>query len=264
MNYGMDYEGGSNSAGGGFGVGTQESTEKRSRRSYDEQTLIPITISMALKAHGDPSNGDGSLVLADGRPLHIIKIIGAVRNADAQSTNVMYTLEDGTGIIDVKQWHDENDESEVRKEVFNEGDYIKVIGQIKEYDGKKQLVANAVRSLASGNELTHHLLEVVYSAETFKRADSIVPPMKNSDLVFSSGATIAGGVQRTDDSNKERLIEFIQQHHNESEEGVSTDQCVQALAPGIPECNLREMIQFLSEEGQIYSTVNDNFFKLAY
>lgn len=270
MNYGMDYQGGDvGGGGGGFGGATQDSAEKKSRRSYDEQTLIPVTISMAFKARGDSSGGDESLTLADGRPLHSVKIVGAVRNVDAQSTNVMYTIEDGTGAIDVKQWYDDNDSNEVtemRKAAIKEGNYITVIGQIKEYDGNKQLIANSVRSLVSGNELTHHLLEVMCSAEKFKRADSIVVPpvmqMHKNNMGFNSGSVMGGGVGVDGDFNKNRVLEILQRYNNESEEGVSIDRCVQEL-PDMSESEIRAAAELLSEEGQVYSTINENSFKVA-
>jgi replication factor A2 len=143
----------------------------KKRRSYDEQTLIPVTIGMVNKAHMDVSSGDGTLVLEDGRPLHTIKLIAAVRSIEDMSTNVWYQIEDGTGLMDMKQWLDDNDSSvvmEMRKETTKDGIYIKVIGQVKDYEGQKMIVANSVHRISTGNELTHHMLEVIYSAESLR------------------------------------------------------------------------------------------------
>ncbi len=38
-----------------------------------------------------------------------------------------------------------------------------IIGQVREFDGQRQIVANDVRSVSSGNKLTYHLLEVAHS-----------------------------------------------------------------------------------------------------
>lgn len=280
----MDFQGdggspaGGGGGGGGYtnnygGGGSQGSNEKRNVRSYDEQTLIPVSISMAYKAHPDSSGGgDGSaLVLEDGRPLHTVKVVGAVRNVEDQSTNVLYTIEDGTGVMDVKQWLDDNDSSmvlDMRKETTKEGIYIKVIGQIKDYEGKKLLVANSVRPLSGGNELTHHLLEVIYSGEKFKRADSIVaPPMNgattlggNKAMGFNSSMPQGGGAG--DDSIKDRVYAIMRDNDNGSEEGISIEQTIQFL-PDIPQAEIRKVVSVLSEEGQIYSTVSESHFKVA-
>jgi len=286
MNYGMDFQGGDTGGGGGGGYtnndnsfggggGTQDSAEKKSRRSYDEQTLIPVTILMAMKSQTDISGGDGTLVLEDGRALHMVKIIGAVRSVDSQSTNVHYTIEDGTGSIEVKQWTDDNEPAELaemKKETTQENIYVKVIGAIKEYEGEKQVVATSVRRLLSGNELTHHLLEVMYSAEKFKRADSIVPPvmhMQNTTMGFNNSgpaATIsAGGGFGGGDSggtNKDRVLELMQRLNSDTEEGTSVQQCISEL-PDMPEADIRQALNLLSEEGQLYSTINENQFKIA-
>jgi len=275
MNYGMDFQGGEAAGGGGFsnndknyGGGSQTSPDKRSRRNYDEQTLIPVTISMAFKAHSDSSGGNDTLTLEDGRPLHSVKIIGAVRSAEVQSTNIMYTIEDGTGALDVKQWVDDNDAEaigDMKRQNAKEGIYVKVIGQISEYDGKKQLVANSVMPLSSGNQLTHHLLEVMYCAEKYKQADSIVasPIMQTSNgTTFGNNnsiqAKIGGG--HDDNSTKERVLQFLRD--NDSETGASIDVCIQQLND-IAESEIRKAAENLSEEGQIYSTINESFFKVA-
>jgi len=261
----MDFQGGDSGGGGGFSSngGSQGSPEKR-RRNYDEQTLIPVTISMAFKARSESSEGNDGLVLEDGRPIHSVKIVGAVRSADVQSTNIMYTIEDGTGALNVKQWADDNDGEaivEMRRQNAKEGIYVKVIGQLSDYDGKKQLIANSVQPLSSGNELTHHLLEVMYCAEKYKQADSIVsaPILKNNTgMSFNNNNSIEGGGHN--DAIKDRVLQFLRD--NDSETGASIDVCIQQLH-GVSETEIRQAAEYLSEEGQIYSTINESFFKVA-
>lgn len=276
MNYGMDFQGGDSGGGGGggfsndnnYGGGSQGSPDKK-RRNYDEQTLIPVTIAMAFQASSDSSGGNDTLTLKDGRPLHQVKIIGAVRHAEVQSTNIMYTIEDGTGAIDVKQWADDNDAEaigEMKRQSARDGIYVKVIGQISEYEGRKQVVANSVQTLSSGNELTHHLLEVMYSGEKFKQADSIVsaPIMQKSNgMTFGNNNnynSMQGGGGNDSDATKERVLQFLRE--NDSETGASIEACIQQLKD-IAETDIRNAADNLSEEGQIYSTINESFFKVA-
>lgn len=111
--------------GGGGGGGNNTLTPPSSRgsssggkRSYADQTLIPCTIRMILKAmtHNTPGGGSGTddtMLLQDQRPISTVKIIGAVRTVTEQSTNVMYEIEDGTGLLEVKHWIDQNDNSAI-------------------------------------------------------------------------------------------------------------------------------------------------------
>jgi replication factor A2 len=271
----MDFQGGDGGGGGGYttgnnNFGSPEASQggQKSRRSYDEQTLIPVSIQMALKSHPDPSGGDGSLVLDDGRKVASVKIVGAVRQVNDNSTNVMYELEDGTGLMEVKQWLDDNDCTalqELRQATLQEHVYLKVIGQIKDYEGKKLLVANSVRLLSTGNELTHHFLEVVHSVETHKRADSIVSaPMSTNSGVGFGGSLQQPMAQTTGggDTLKDQVLNYIRTEDDGSETGVNITECIKAMT-STPESEIRRAIEALSEEGHIYSTISEDNYKFA-
>jgi replication factor A2 len=266
----MDYQGGDTSGGFNTNDGNQQQSQSsqgnKPRRSYDEQTLIPVTIHMLNQAKPDES-GDQSVVLEDGRKLAQVKLLGSVRGVEDASTNVLYTLEDGTGMMDVKQWLDDNDGSaiqEMRQQTLKENIYVKVIGQVKDYDGKKMVVANSVRLLTTGNELTHHFLQVVHSAEKYKRADSIVAPLGSTGVGF--GATIGGNVvtQTTGggDSLRDKVLKFIQTADDGGETGVNVISCVKAMTE-FSEADIRKAIAECAEEGMIYSTVSEDDYKYA-
>ena len=57
----------------------------------------------------------------------------------------------------------------MRREVSKENVYVRIIGKIVQYtDGQRLIVADNIRKVSTGNELTHHLLEVVHSGEKHK------------------------------------------------------------------------------------------------
>jgi hypothetical protein len=63
---------------------------------------------MVHLALGDPSSGT-NLSLADGRPLHMVKLVKAVHQHEERSTNVFIDIEDGTGLVQVKVWVNKGD-----------------------------------------------------------------------------------------------------------------------------------------------------------
>jgi replication factor A2 len=263
----MDYQGGGGGDGGG-GFGSSQQSAQKPRRSYDEQTLIPVTLHMAMKATPDAS-GDGSLILEDGRKLTTIKVVGAVRSFENASTNVLYVLEDGTGLMDIKQWLDDNDCTaiqEIRQQTLKENIYIKVTGSIKDYEGKKMLVASSVRPLTTANELTHHMLQVVHSAEKYKRADSIVSPgaaiMNNNGVGFGGGAVPVAQTTSGGNSLKERVLNFIKTCDDGTDAGCHIDQCVKGISDA-PEAEIRKTMEQLAEDGDVYSTISEDHFKVA-
>jgi replication factor A2 len=238
------------------------------RKSYDEQTLHPVTVHMCLTSHPD-EDGSGEQ-LSDGRKLYHVKIVGAVRTYEDFSTNCLYGIEDGTGLIDVKQWIDNNDCSameRLRQSCAKEGIYLSIIGQIKDYDGKKTIVADSVRPIKTGNEITHHMLQVVYAAESYKRMNS---PMYGANMISKqglgfSGITKGAPIQQygTNDSLRDIVLTFIRTEGIYSDAGANVPLCIQQLQGKYNENEIRDVIEGLAAEGHIYSTIDENNYKFA-
>jgi len=274
MSYGMDYQGGGESGGFSTNSGYNNVSSQGGgkgggiRKSYDEQTLIPITAKMLLST---VTNSEGALVLADGRELHQVKLVGAVRSAADNSTNITYEVEDGTGLVEIKQWNDDNDcqaLAEMRALCAQDHVYIKCVGQIKDYDGKKTLVADRVRIVNSLDEVTHHYLEVVYSAEKSKRADSFVgavAPFSMRSGVGFGGAPVAQAGGQGGDTLKDQVLNFIKEYGEHVEVGANISQCIQKLTimGKFNEGQIRNAIEDLASEGHIYSTINEDNYKFA-
>ena len=279
----MDYQGGSGGGGGfgGGGGGTPMGVSPpssaggggggggRARKSYDEQTLQPVTIGMIHASQSDAS--DDGLQLPDGRKLYHVKIVGAVRSCDNFSTSCVYNIEDGTGLIEVKQWLDNLTDpqavQDLRAACSKEHIYLACTGQIKDYDGKKTIVADAIRPIANGNELTYHMLEVVYTAEQSKRQNSYVaapPPMQGVGFAGSTvpmqqqtGAAVGGG------GVKDAVLLFVKSDGEESEVGANVQTCIGRLQGQYAEADVRRAIDELAAEGHIYSTIDENNYKFA-
>jgi hypothetical protein len=65
-----------------------------------EHTLIPVTVKMIHSAVRDCKQ----LVLKDGQPLHMVKLVGVVRNFCVHDKHLQIDLEDGTGLLRVFFW----------------------------------------------------------------------------------------------------------------------------------------------------------------
>jgi replication factor A2 len=277
----MDYHGSSGGydqgGGGGFGAGggVPSPSQPKGKRNYDERSVTPVTIKMALA--GTASGDGGAIILADGRKMNQICIVGATRSVDDHSTNVLYNIEDGTGLVEVKQWLDDNESSglaAIRQETIRDNVYLKIVGTVRDYDGKKTVIADSVRLLSTGNELTHHMLSVIYAAESYKRRHSYVLPSNTmmGGVGFGSGpvpsaasgtsfhAMDMGGGGRLEDL----VLDYIKTQGEQSEAGANVQQCIQALAMhGHSQGAIRKAIDDLNNEGHIYSTTDDDHYKSA-
>jgi len=67
--------------------------------SKDRNSLIPLTIRQLVTA-----NREDDIYKVDGAELSTIKIMGMASNFEEHSTNVNFKVNDGTGVIDCKQW----------------------------------------------------------------------------------------------------------------------------------------------------------------
>ncbi len=106
-------------------------------------------------------------ILKDGRPLHLVKFVGAVRNFHVNIKHVQIDVEDGTGLVQVILWRKEKECTAQHWLIHkcNSNCYICVIREIGDYYGVHETIAFNVRPVSSGNKFTHHFLEVAYSFE---------------------------------------------------------------------------------------------------
>jgi hypothetical protein len=128
-----------------------------------EHTLIPVTAKMIHSAVSECQR----LVLKDGWPLHMVKFVGAVRNFSVNTKYVKIDVEDGMGLVRVILWRKEKECTAQCRLIHwcNSNCYIRVIGKIEDYYGVHKIIAFNVWPVSSGNEVTHHFLEVAYSFE---------------------------------------------------------------------------------------------------
>jgi replication factor A2 len=241
------------------------------RRAYDQQTMVPVTIRMILESQAlpDDTGTAANLQLKDGRPLHQVRLVAAIRKQDDMSTNVLYEVEDGTGLIEVKKWVDDNVCSalhELQQECKQEHIFVKIVGQVKDYNGKKMILADSIRRLKTGNEVAHHFLEVVYSAQKNINKNSYVhapPSMWNQGAASSAMAMSANHGQSSGNTLRDQLMRIIRTEGEMSEAGASVQQCRMGLGNKYTESDVRKEMHALAAEGILYSTIDDNHYKLA-
>jgi replication factor A2 len=106
-------------------------------------------------------------VLKDGRPLHMVKLVGVVRNFRRDNKHIQTDVEDSTGLVRAILWRNKREctAQHCLLDKCNSNCYICVIGKVKDYYGVHKIIAFNVQPVSSGNEVTHHFLEVAYSFE---------------------------------------------------------------------------------------------------
>ncbi len=98
-----------------------------------EHTLIPVMVKMIHSAVRDCER----FVLKDGQPLHMVKLVGVVRNFCVHDKHVQIDLEDGTGLLRVIFWQKQK-ECTAQRHLIDKcygNRYICVIGEVADYYG---------------------------------------------------------------------------------------------------------------------------------
>jgi len=234
------------------------------RKATDEQTLIPVTVGMLVNA------AQNNKLLLDERETHHIKVVAAVTSVQMGSTSYSYTVEDGTGTIDVKEWLDEGniEVSRMREEAAVEHQYVRIMGKLEEYDGKPQIVAHTVRKLPNGNELTYHFLEVVYEGEKYKQSQQIVgsPTYAMGNMNFGGNIPIQSSRPIVNDGqgNGGGMVDEIKSFLAGSSDDVGGDmlEFIKRNKNKYNEYEIRQKFEMLATEGIIYSTVDENHFSI--
>lgn len=175
-------------AGGGFMPGSQ-SDSPTSKRKYGLDTLRPVTIKQLLEAHHPSPEAEHFII--DNSETTQCTFVAQVRNISAQTTNITYKLDDGTGIIEAKTWKDMEAEAEGGggKVQPKEQEYVRVWGRLKQFNNKRHLGAQVIRPISDFNEVQYHLLEATAVHLHFTRG----PPEAQGQKSNANGAGETNG-----------------------------------------------------------------------
>jgi hypothetical protein len=82
-------------------------------------------------------------VLKDGRPLHMVKLVGAIRNFRVNIKHVQINVGDGTGLVQVILWRKEKEctAQHCLIDECNSNCYIHVIGEVEDNYGVHKIIA---------------------------------------------------------------------------------------------------------------------------
>ncbi|KAG9134851.1 hypothetical protein Leryth_001153 [Lithospermum erythrorhizon] len=246
------------------------STPFSSAKSRDGQPMVPLTVKQISEA--DQSNDDKSSFLINGTQVTNVKLVGMVYNKSVRVTDVSFLLDDGTGRVECTRWmNDSADTDEV--EGFTDGMHVRVHGHLKLYQGKKQVVAFAIRPITDYNEIATHFIECAFMHSfnaKLSNGTSNTAPVPASSTVSSnqsSGHQFASSTHSVEQYSldglkdiEKKIIDYLEQPSSLSQEkGVHRNDIAQHLK--LPEDKIVDAMQSLESEGLVYSTVDECHFK---
>ncbi|KAK8080684.1 replication factor A2 [Apiospora hydei] len=201
-----------------------------SRRATATTPCAPVTIKQVIEA--EQAYPDAPFRI-DGLEVTQVTFVGMVRAISPQTTNVTFRLDDGTGIIEVKQWLDADKQDDTSKQAFALDSYVRVWGRLKSFNNKRHVGAHVIKPVADYNEVQYHLLEATYC-----------------HLFFTKGAPAAATVA---------VYNWLSNSEG-GNEGVHANIISQAMKISIGE--VLKCGEELTSAGVTYTTVDDETFAI--
>lgn len=259
------------SPGGFASPSLSQGGEKKGRTRATQ--IIPCTVSQLMSA----SQADEAFKVGDVEVAQVT-LVGIIRSTDKSMTNIQYKVDDMTSApMDVKQWVDTEDPS-VDSTVLPPGTYVKVSGNLRSFQNHRSVVAFSVRPLEDMNEITSHMLEVVHAhmalckPQTMTSAggmNSSMTSMSRTNMgnmgTMGSMGSMGGGYQGANNminnglsASQNQVLSLIRSCPDP--QGISIQDIKQRLS-GMSINIIKQAVDFLSNEGHIFSTIDEDHYK---
>lgn len=191
-----------------------------------------------------------------------------------QSTNVTYRMEDGTGMIDVKQWIDAEQGGNSSQLpylrlkyllMYSTDTYVRVTGQLKSFHNKRHVGAHHIRLVTDHNEVIFHLLEATSIHLSHTRGPPGVQkqgqPHSNSDFMDGIIPGNMSGFQQSHGQIDhleplQRQIMMYVHNNASSNEGVHVQTIAQSIQA--PSASVMHAVEQLATDGLLYTTIDDD------
>lgn len=249
-------------AGGGSQTGSQDTPSK----GYSKDSLRPVTIKQLVDATHPHPDADFKVDSVD---VTQITFIGQIRNISVQATNITYKLDDGTGLIEIKKWVDQDraeGEGGQAGSPYVTDQYLRVYGRLKEFSGKRHVGAHSIRQITDFNEITFHLLEAAFVHLNFTRGAPETLTKQEGMFVSQAGLPTraaapsyqydsAGGHLSKNMTPTARRVLTELNNAPQNNEGLHIRQIEQSL--GMRNSDVLKGCDELLGMGVIYTTVDD-------
>jgi len=236
------------------------------------QNLVPVSFKQML----DAVEADNFKVV-DTKP-YMITSVALVRSSDITSTRAIFLLDDTTGQLEGRFIFNKDDTGSNRDFAEIEvGSYCRIYGTHRSESGQPFIHLFVIRPLEDFNDLTTHLLEVIAAELQLKKVAKMLKDGPNfvsgtgfltnrsnlnqsgfEDMDTSFGGGGGGQVQGLDSKQSMvfQLVDNCKEQH-----GVDKNAIVAQLRGKMTPKEINDILDFLSGEGHIYSTIDEDHYR---
>ncbi|PPQ73019.1 hypothetical protein CVT26_014667 [Gymnopilus dilepis] len=268
---------GSGGGGGGYLQGGSPFSASGSpggmRKTEISNSLRPFTIlqlNQATQAHTDAE------WRVDDVEIGQVTVVGQVVSVQKQTTNSVYSIDDGTGRIEARQWIDSSSDDDSSKTgAIEEQQYVRVTGGLKSFGKKRYINATHIRPIKEPHEVYFHILETIAVTLILERGPPNNPNVASPNkMVQNTGTNISAySGQSAQPAIQDQyshlpalqrdIVRFIQNQPHE-DEGVHVAVIAKAIgASGEDARKISDALDKLMDEGLVFTTIDDSHFSVS-
>ncbi|WFD42454.1 Replication factor A protein 2 [Malassezia psittaci] len=266
--FGQNYSTGGGNMGGFFGGGngSQDANrvgDEKLMQRVGTNSLRPVTVRQVLNASQPHSDAPFTF---DGTELSQVTLVAWIQNISRNATNVSYTLDDGTGQLDVRQWIDNSTDEGAKVDEFQTNQFVRVLGEVKSFNNKRSVTAASMARLEDHNEYLFHQLDVIHTHLQLAKGSN--QSMKSSNATHDASMyddSASGGVDASsaDISHlaplQRRIYAAISAEAPDYPEGVDVQQIV-TRCKNVDLNEIQDAIDDLANDGYIYQASDETHY----
>jgi len=239
------------------------------QRQGAAQSLRPVTIKQLLDATQAHSDAEWRF---DGYEIGAVTVVAHVMSIQAQTTNCVYWLDDGTGRMEARNWSTSEEDASDKWGGVTEGIYVRVTGTPKIFGQKRYINATTLRPITDPNEIQFHFLEAMMVTKILEKGAPPRPGDKPRAAVANGNgdhsaysnqhhSTAANPQWASLPDIQRRIVEYMASQPV-IPEGIHARNIASAI-PGGNATAIARALDDLMDNGYIYSTIDDSHFALS-
>lgn len=270
----MPQEGGGSAKKGGY-QSQDPSTRRVSVKMLHDATVSANTLIVDGKEIANVGR-DHHLTLNFGlpssslfSPLPQVALVGKVVSIARENLTTNLVLDDTTGRITVKVYADSDNDDTLEAQRMAElraGIIVRVFGHLAGNEGDRYVTAFGARPVTDFNEVTYHLAQIIFQHKHLTKGGAELAGAGGAAYGGAPAAAAAPAAAGFDNGNltaiqAEVKAAFAAPDAMSGEAGLTAADVMARTGGRFTAAQVREAITHLVDDGQLYSTIDDDHWK---
>ncbi|KAF4688518.1 replication factor A protein 2 [Perkinsus olseni] len=287
--------------GGGFYNSPNRRTTTERYGFYDfsareSMGLIPVTAAMINNAMNEMEVGDINFKF-HGKEASMVEIVGAVIDIQRRTeSGIEYTIDDGTGCVQAKRFVDSSLSAMTGAPPTDDiqvGQYVSVVGRLRRLNVESNINAHHIEVLSTPDRIAYHMIAVAHAMvmltdeipkmkAALQGSGNPQPPQTNQAMKtpqqqnFGQASTYQTQasrplMQRMSSAGgnavlaraRQLLLPELRAAFGGMNAAFSRQQVLMRFSTRFHHDEINQLLQALTDDGQLYTTDDDDHFKIS-